>query len=434
MLISFSLSNWMSFRDQVTFSMIAGKESQHRERIARIKKYRFSVLPIAAIYGANASGKTNLFQAINFAKNFIVKNTQLSSVIPVENFRLDEAYGSEPTRLSFTLLIDEKVFEYSFAVLLNNVTEEKIVEVLSASEKVLFDRFSEQPLHRSLKRIEHLRFALQGTRDNQLFLTNSVYQKIDTFKPLFDWFDTTLEIVAPDTRFENFESFIDENDPLYPKMNQYLSKLDTGIDRLGSEEIALENSPIPEEIRNRVQEVIKENETVRVIATDTNERYLVTRTDGKLISKKLVSYHLDNHGQPVKFEMRQESDGSQRMIDLLPAFLEITQPTKKKVYVIDEIDRSLHTLLTRQLLELYTQSCSADSRSQMIMTTHDVLLMDQSLLRRDEIWVVERDRDGASSLISFDEYTDIRADKKLAKNYLLGRMGGTPKLIVGSKI
>ena len=130
--------------------------------------------------------------------------------------------------------------------------------------------------------------------------------------------------------------------------------------------------------------------------------------------------------------MSQESDGSQRVIDLLPAFLMISAAKSRKVFVIDEVDRSLHTLLTKRLLETYLSSCSAESRAQLLFTTHNVLLMDQRLLRRDEMWVTERNADGVSSLFSFSEYKDVRYDKDIRKSYLQGRLGGVPRIMGAS--
>ena len=100
----------------------------------------------------------------------------------------------------------------------------------------------------------------------------------------------------------------------------------------------------------------------------------------------------------------------------------------QKVYVIDEIDRSLHPLLIRQLLEEYLSNCSTETRTQLLLTTHNVMLMDQQLLRRDEMWVAERDGAGVSSLFSFSEYKDVRYDKDIRKSYLQGRMGGIPRI------
>jgi hypothetical protein len=212
-------------------------------------------------------------------------------------------------------------------------------------------------------------------------------------------------------------------------MNKMLSQLDTGISHLGGEEIPFENLPMPEQIKTKLREELTENTSVRLLAEPTNERFVVTRKNGNLISKKLVACHIKPDGTETKFDMRQESDGSQRIIDLLPAFLEISAQQSKKVYVVDEVDRSLHTLLIRRLIEGYLSNCSNDTRAQLLFTTHNVLLMDQDLLRRDEMWVTERDARGVSSLLSFSEYKDVRYDKDIKKSYLQGRLGGIPHIL-----
>ena len=435
MLISFRIENWMSFRNQVTFSMVASRERQHSDRVPKLGKYQTRVLPVAAIYGGNASGKTNFFKALSFAKALVVKGTQPDSLIPVEPFRLDARMSEQPTRLSFELLIDEIIYEFSFAATRKAVLEEKLVVITASREKVLYHRRDGKPnFDDALARDQFLQFAFQGTRDNQLFLTNSVSQKVDNFRPVYDWFKDTLELVAPDSRFEPFEQFLDEGQPLYATMNEMLSQLDTGIAHLGGEELPFENMPLPEPLKTKLQEDVKEGMTVRLLTEPINERFVVTRKDGELVAKKLVTYHPKADGTEAKFEMRHESDGSQRVIDLLPAFLELSAQISKKVYVIDEVDRSLHTLLTRRLLEAYLANCSTETRTQLLLTTHDVLLMDQQLLRRDEMWVAERDATGASSLLSFSEYKDVRYDKDIRKSYLQGRLGGIPRILLGGTL
>ena len=209
-----------------------------------------------------------------------------------------------------------------------------------------------------------------------------------------------------------------------------LSQLDTGISHLGGEEIPFESLPLPESIKMKLREELAEDMTVRLLPELGNERFVVTRKNGELISKKLIAYHLNADGSETKFDMRQESDGSQRVIDLLPAFLELSAAQSKKVYVIDEVDRSLHTLLIRHLLEGYLARCSHNSRSQLLFTTHNVLLMDQDLLRRDEMWIAERNAEGVSALLSFSEYKDVRYDKNIRKSYLQGRLGGIPRILL----
>lgn len=434
MLVSLSLENWMSFRNPITFSMIASRERQHGNRVPKLRKYQTKILPIAVLYGGNASGKTNFFKALSFARGLIVNGTKPDSLIPVEPFRLDSQSAEQPSKFRFELFINEQMYEFSFAVTRNAVLEEKLVTITGAMEKVLYHRRNGKPhFDSSLAKDLFLEFAFKGTRDNQLFLTNSVSQKGDKFQPVYDWFKNTLRLVAPDSRFAPFDLFLDKEHPLYSTMEEALSHLDTGIAHLGSEEIPFEDLWLPNPLKTDLQESMKENTSASLDGL-TGERFVITRKGGELIAKKLMAYHPKADGTEVRFDIRQESDGSRRVLDLLPAFLELSAKSSKSVFVIDEIDRSLHTLLTRRLLEAYLANCTPESRAQLLMTTHDVLLMDQELLRRDEMWVAERDAAGSSNLYSFSEYKDVRYDKDIRKSYLQGRLGGIPRILMGGAL
>ena len=235
-------------------------------------------------------------------------------------------------------------------------------------------------------------------------------------------------MVAPDARFGGGVLFFDEDHPLTVTMNEMLDDLDTGISHLGSEQVPLENIRIPQALEGEIQERLDEGRAV-FVEDEANNQLLMTRKDGELAVMKRVTVHQMADGTEASFEVSQESDGSQRLIDLLPAFLDLSSDDSKSVYVIDEVDRSLHTLLTRRLLEDYLATRSNDTRTQLLLTTHDVLLMDQRWLRRDEMWVTERDASGASSLFSFSEYRDVRYDKDIRKSYLQGRLGGVPRIV-----
>lgn len=430
MLVNLSIDNWMSFRDRAKFTMVATKEQQHGERLARVKKYRIRLLPAAVLYGGNASGKTNFFRAINFLKHFVVRGTSPEAPIPVELFGLRQRNKKRPAEFSLEILIQDTIYEFGFAVNHEKVIEERLVKVTSTSEKTLYHRVNgsgDPHLHGSVES-QRLRFAFEGTRDNQLFLTNSVSQKLDTFKPIYDWFARTLVLVAPDTRFDSFEQFIQTGSPLYETMNAILPKLDTGICHLGGENTSFDAIRLPEPIKQKVKEGVGEGNAIRIVV-DNDEKIIVSRESGELKARKLYTYHLDSTGKRVPFEMKQESDGSKRIIDLLPGFLDLAQTQIPKVYVVDELDRSLHSLLTQQLLEVYLSSCNPESRKQLMFTTHDLMLMNQKIFRRDELWITERRQDGSSQLISFSEYDDVRNDKDILKSYLRGRMGGIPRVV-----
>ncbi len=427
MIISFSVTNWMSFRDRVTLSMVASRERQHGERVARLGRYQMRVLPIMALYGGNASGKTNLFKALSFAKTQIIEGSQPGDRIPVIPFRLDRDCAAQPSRFEFELLIDGSVYALSFAVTREKVLEERLVKVGSTSERILYDRrHGDIEFDGSLvKEEQFLKFTFRGTRDNQFFLTNSISQNVSTFRPIYDWFKDTLRMISPDTRLVHGVSFY-ENRDLAVKLNEMFTDLDTGISRMASKSVPFESIPIPEQMKNHIRGQLDEGEGAYVEGpVDT---YSIDRRDGDLIARKRMTVHRMTDGRETYFDISQESDGSRRLIDLLPAFLDLSSGDSKQVYVIDEVDRSLHTLLTRRLLEHYLAACTAETRTQLLLTTHDVLLMDQRSLRRDEMWVTERDASGASSLLSFSEYRDVRYDKDIRKSYLQGRLGGIPRI------
>ncbi len=432
MLISFEVENWMSFRDKVTFSMVASREKQHGERIPRVGKYPLRILPIAALFGGNASGKTNLFKALSFSKQLVTKGTNLNSLTGVKPFRLDSAYNEKKSSFKFEFLIDDIIYDFYFELTRDRIIKEKLLMISSTREELLYVREgSDAVFSNKFTDNEPLKYAFKGTRDNQLFLTNSVNQKIDIFKPVYNWFDNSLLPIGPDDRFGPFEQFIQDSNPLSPFMNANLARLDTGIAHLGGEEIKLQNSDLPEKALQVLDKELKEGQTISMPPFSRN-RYIVTRKNGELVVTKLVAFHKRTDGSEIQFEINQESDGSNRIIDLLPAFLYLSSKDSKGVFFIDEIDRSLHTILVRRLIEVYLASCSPESRSQLLFTTHDVMQMDQDFLRRDEMWVLERDLDGASSLLALSDYK-VRFDKDIRKMYLQGRFGGVPRLLLSGQ-
>jgi AAA15 family ATPase/GTPase len=432
MIINFSIENWMSFRDRVSFSMVASPERQHSERLPSAGKYATRILPVAAIYGGNASGKTNLFKALSFAREFVVDGAKPDVDIRVEPFRLAAANTMQPTRFSFELLIDETIYEFSFSLTRKAVVEERLVRISSSGETVLYDRKNGQPgFDRSLDKNQFLHYAFQGTRDNQLFLTNSVSQRVENFRPVYDWFKDKLELIAPDSRFGPIKKLLDEGHPMSSAISSMLPQLDTGITHLGAERVSLSELFMPEEIKAQLQDSIKEGKYVSASFEPEGERFIFTKKDGELIAERMVAYHPSQDGGEVRFFIGEESDGSKRILDLLPVFVGMCSSERQSVHIIDEIDRSLHPLLIRALLEFYLGACSSESRVQLLFTTHNTQIMDQHLFRRDEMWVAERDGTGASSLFSFSGFKDVRYDKDIRKSYLQGRLGGIPRIRLG---
>ena len=173
---------------------------------------------------------------------------------------------------------------------------------------------------------------------------------------------------------------------------------------------------------------------MRLNKNDETMPYLITRLNGELIFEKLTACHKAStpNGETAEFELSHESEGTQRILDLLPAFVELENHAIPKVFVIDEIDLQLHTMATRRLIKLFTDTRAKESRSQILATTHDLFLMDQKFLRRDEMWLAERNpKTETSRLVSVNGFLKTRKSLDLRKFYLSGKMGGIPAIFNG---
>lgn len=437
MLVSFTFENWRSFRDANTLNLVATAEKQHGERVPEIKEYDFRLLSTAAIYGGNASGKSNLFKAMQFAKWMISEGPTVKGGIPVDSFRLD-VLQSKSSRFGFVILIQdengqEQSYDYSFSVNRFKVLEEKLVWIKKRSEVVLFERQDGKPseFDKTITQDRNLHAVLESTRDNQLYLTNAASQNTSKYKSdrilrIFHWF-LSLVLITPEAKAPI--GLISKENDLF---NKTLALLGTGITRLAFEDVPLSSLAFtPDELENLKIRVNADSKQEVILLRDDDLPFYVSNKNDELLVKRLLSVHMGSDAQTeFPFELNDDSDGTVRIIDLLPLFLDAATKGSRRVVMIDELDRSLHTLLVRQLLESYLASCSPESRSQIIFTTHDVLQMDQNLLRRDEMWVTDRKNDGSTELVPLSSFKEIRKDKSIRTSYLRGQLGGTPKLLL----
>jgi AAA15 family ATPase/GTPase len=426
MLLRFSVENWMSFRDEVTLDLVATREEQHSNHIASIAKHGLKLLPVAAIYGANASGKSNLIKALRFAQQLVSDPPKPDAPIPVSPFRLDGDSSNRPTRFRFEILIEEMIYEYRFTVTSSKVVDEYLKRISATTEELLFRREGEDfKLAEKIQEQDEHRFAFRGTNENQLYLTNSVSQKLTAFKSVFDWFQNRIRIILPDFRFRNLSSNINETHPLFSKMVERLCSLDSGIASLRQMDVSPE-SIVPKALVDHLTSTLKEGQSFPGPFWEA-DGLSVRKENGAIVARRLAPIHQNELGEEIPFSFAEESDGTRRLFDLLPAFLHLEE-NLPEVYVIDELDRSLHSLLTRNLLEHFLSVRTGSSQSQLIFTTHDTQLMTQDVFRRDELWVTERDQSGASKLVAFSEFKDVRKDKDIRKSYLQGRLGGIPRI------
>ncbi len=432
MLVNFTIENWMSFQSPVTFSMVATLERHFSKRLTPLKKYDCRILPISTLYGGNAAGKSNFVEAFSFTKKMITNPLPVDGDIPVRPFKLSRTTLNNPCCFSFDLLIDNNIYRYSFSANSKSVVYEELLLLKSKKEYVCiykrdgqtyidkFDKFYDKG------KSELLNFVKNVTRHNQLFLANSVQLNINVFKHIYDWFKKQLIIIRPGERYSSFFDFFSKDSKSNSIAENALYRLDTGITHLGYETVPFDIKQLPANIKAYLETGLTENKSIFL------NGIIFLRENGEISAKKLKTFHKGVDNFEAEFVLDEESDGTLRAMDLIPAIFNFYG--EKSIYIIDEIDRSLHTLLLRKLIEIFLSEHLENSQNQLIMTTHDVLLMDPKLFRFDEMWVAERNSDGASNLIAFSDYKEISKDKDIRKSYLQGRLGGIPNILFDETI
>ena len=447
MLIEFSVENWMSFRDKTTLSMIATQEKQHKDTLAYIDEYDFHVLPVTAIYGGNASGKSNLIKAMKFAQDFITSQRKINQRINPAPFKLEKENLSKPTVFEFMILIEKQIYRYSFSVNSEKVLYETLVRMGKSSDKTLFERTETEFVIQD-KKLKNAtvpgEVIKNATRPNELFLAKIMELNVDLYSSVYDWFEETLKIIDTAVMFSRsltdvtLINLCEPSNPDHELLNSMISTLDTGIQRMGlRKKNSLESLNLPVDMRNDILENLGTENVGAFIGSFSGERYLLRLVNNEVEVREPISFHTDRCGEDVEFSLEEESDGTRRVLDLFPLFNGLVQEglddkNRSKVLIIDELDRSLHSILTRELIAGYLQECDSSKRSQLIFTTHDLFLMDQKLLRRDEMAVTERGFAGATSLTPLSDYKGVRNDKDIRKLYLSGVLGGIPKILLHS--
>lgn len=432
MLIRFHVSNYLSFKDEIELSMVPGKSRGEETQILETECDSVtSLLRAAIIYGANASGKSNLVKAMQFAQRIILNGTKAKEAISVSRFKLDSKSRELPSKFEFEFISSDRCYIYGFELDTHRIHEEWLYEILKTTEKMLFERSTDSSdktvvefgkLNNSnKKRRDFLDFVAMSTRPNQLFLTESAERNVVEFESIDHWFREKLEFIFPDTKWIGLAG-VGTSDEMSSDFVEHLEYLATGICGFKLVEVDPEDT-FPREILDDFHRKTEDRDILStVIAAPDDSRYLLEYRNGKFQARKLMFRHqMADSKEKALFSMDEESDGTRRIMDLLP-FL-AGMPSSDKVYVIDEIDRSLHPLMSYQLIKLFLSNVS--SQSQLISTTHEINLLDQKLLRRDEIWFVEKDNTGASHIYSLEEYAP-RKDKKIERGYLMGRYGAIP--------
>jgi AAA15 family ATPase/GTPase len=443
MLITFKCSNFLSFNDKIEFSMLAGAVREHSGHvIATGGRNGSTILKSGILYGANASGKSNLIKAIDFAQNMILKGVR-ESITHNKYFRLDAENIKKNSEFEFEFKVGDKIYAYGFSVHLvtKKFIEEWFFEVGKTKDKPIFERkvladgTSDIKVELKLDREGETRFSVykKDILDNQLFFKEINEKNIKNIKnanafiEAYHWFEHQLEILYPNS-IEHIDLLeIKTSQDIFSNMLDFFK---TGINGLSSKNVAIEDIKVPNNVLKEIETILQKQDRVHVVADFPlkKERYTFFKTNGgELKTVRLLTKHFIRNSpknDTIDFELNEESDGTQRIMDFIPMLNSLSM--EKKVLIVDELDRSLHCELTRKILEIFFIT-SENVESQLIATTHDANLLDFDLLRRDEIWFVEKNNLGESIIFSLEEFKP-RGDNQIQKRYLQGRFGGIPNI------
>lgn len=416
MLIQFTVGNYKSFKDPVTFSMVAAKNMELPENTFKAKD-NIELLKSAIIYGANAGGKSNLIKAMSLLRSLVLKEDNAKE-IPATPFKLNSETEKKPSFFELVFIQKGILYRYGFEADRQKVHKEWLYRK-EERETPLFKREGDEIELFSPAFKKEAEILKEKTYSHTLFLSVMVQFKGKVSTEIMNWFNkfTTIRefplmqnILLGDTikkvREQNYK----------PHIMELLKHADVGVLDFDIEEKNLMENEFTKFLnKTLIKELIAENAKDYAIET------LHQQFKG---AKK---------GRRVKFNFNEESDGTQKLIALAGPFIEVLQ--KGEILAIDEFDARLHPLIARELIKLFNSPQTNPHNAQLIIVAHDTTLIDNSfmnpLFRRDQIWFTEKDRFGASQLYSLADFGKVRNNDLFRKAYLKGIYGAIPFIRAG---
>jgi AAA15 family ATPase/GTPase len=424
MLVEFSFKNFKCFKEEAKLSLIASnydKNTREEDNLFDVDKFGLKLLKSAVIYGANASGKTKLIEALGFMKNFIInssKEGQIDEAIPVTPFLLNEDSENETSSFELTFIHSKVLYRYGFEVNSEKVVSEWLYHKTNIRETELFYRDEQEFDEPSKKFKVHDLIENDRIRPNALLLSVAASWNEKISKKIIDWFhDLNIISGINDSGYEGYSmSRAKGNLKNNKQVVDFLKIADLGIDSIKINTLDITTLPkeLPVELRELIIERSKEDNSELLSGVTTFHR----KYDENGLLKGLIEFSLE----------KDESSGTKKFFSLSGPILEILQ--NGEILFVDELANKLHPNLTYKLIELFNSKEHNTNNAQLIFNTHDTNLLSSGLFRRDQIWFTEKDRYGASLLYSLANFkTDtVRKDDNFEKNYIRGKYGAVPYL------
>ncbi len=439
MLIRFVIKNVFSFGEQKEFTTLPNNRLKTLEH-HRYDYEGFGLLKMSVLYGANGAGKSNLIKAMYLLQSLVVSgqvpyrfqdnlfkfttDPEEQQVLAVEFFQggIPFYYGLAIHRRR---IVTEELYRSGLGREKDVLLFERHTDELGQSSLIFKGEFERDEKSQVLKSIlleefvkaEEPVFKLLAKRDNK-YLTE--------VKQAFNWFNDTLQIITPSSKPQALAHWIDINQVFKSYAQDLMCSLHIGIKSLTTEKVSMDEffgKDNENELADLKRKVTESNSNLLEITSRRGDEILIVKEGDKFWVKSLKINHEGKDDKIVQFDLDEESDGTVRLLDFVPAFMSVI--SQKSVFMIDEIERSIHPLLIKELVRKFSHD--SDSKGQLIFTTHESNLLDQELFRQDEIWFVEKNKDGASDLYSLSDFKEHKTID-IRKGYLSGRYGSIPFL------
>ncbi|HYW20302.1 MAG TPA: ATP-binding protein [Nodularia sp. (in: cyanobacteria)] len=421
MLIEFSIGNYRSFKDKVTFSMVAAnkikaKDPKVDENNTFVVDDELTLLKSAAIYGANASGKSNLAKAIDFMNWFMInssKETQSTEKIGVEIFGLSTETQNQPSFFEIVFLLDGKRYRYGFEATPERIISEWLFYVPNKRETRLFERNFEESTD-----IFNISKTFKGegidskTRHNALFLSVAAQFNVGIAEKILDWLTRKLQIISGlhNTKYLKYTvNCLKADNANRQEVIQLIKKLDLGIREIIVKEIEITPEFFSEDIPKELKKILFKDGYMKATSIQTGHQ----KFDNQGNDKSVELFDLEN----------QESEGTQKIFSIAGILVDTLK--NGNILIFDEFDARLHPLISKAIVEIFNSQETNYNNAQLIFMTHDTNLLSNKLFRRDQIWFTEKTKYGATDLYSLVEYP-IKNDASFESDYIKGKYGAIP--------
>lgn len=443
MLLKYIVSNYKSIGHPVEFSMFPTEDDVDEMYLKKIdtKMGIWNVLRRGGFFGPNASGKTSFVESLKFVRDFIVKGRQSDTGTGINLFKGDFADLAHKALFQFMFYIDGNVYEYGISLDEIQVYEEWLYILTSKGLAPMFTRITDEQgktqieieakyarkpsAERELAEI--LKNSIQEEQKNQLYLYKLYDNGSKKARKVMMWFKN-LQVIFPNTTVRGLPIRMSNDSDFQSFVSNSLRNLDTGVANVSvvSDEINFiefaEKMNLPREIITEIEE-----KKSGILSIDGNYFIFGKKDIRKTVLIQIKLEHLLNE-KSVQFNIDDESDGTQRMLDLLPIVFGMDKKNQV-IYFVDEIDRSLHTKLSMYLLSRFMKEAN-DTFNQIIFTAHDVNLINLDEFSQNEIWFVEKNTLGETTIRPFSDF-DIKEGQDVIKSYLAGRFGAVPVIKEG---